>query len=112
MHTRTIKPLLYLVMMAALLCGGIASANVKAVTGQLSLMAMLGGKPAFRTVLWKLTPNSQSSGASPIQIQQHAATLDLQPGSYQISVSLGNKTRTYQIIIKESSKQELIVNLD
>ncbi len=87
-------------------------ATVKAVTGQLSLMATLEGKPAFRSVLWKLTPRFSTNDVSPIRIRKHAATLDLAPGSYQVSVSMGSKTHTYQVIIKESSKQTLIVDLD
>ncbi len=88
-------------------------AKVKTVTGQLCLMATVDGKPAFRSVLWKLTPNSRNNhDVTTIQIYKHTATLDLEPGSYQVSVSLENKTHTYNVIIKENSKEELIVSLD
>ena len=89
-----------------------AVAKVKAVTGQLILMATLDGTPAFRAVIWKLIPDTKDKNVATINVYKHAATLDLEPGDYQISVTLGSKTKTYQITIKESSKQELIVSLD
>lgn len=111
MH-QSIKKLMFCLAITTLLSiNGIAVAKVKAVTGQLSLMATLNGKPAFRTVLWKLTPKTDSNNTTTIHVNKHAKTLDLAPGDYQVSVSLDNKTHTYQITIKENSKQTLIVDL-
>ena len=105
--------MLCLTILALFTINSTATAKIKAVTGQLSLMATVDGKPAFRSVLWKLTPNSRKdTDVITIQIHKHAATLDLAPGSYQVSVSLENKTHTYHVTIKENSKEELIVSLD
>lgn len=116
MYTKVQKTSLSLFMLIALLMidiSGASEAKVKTVTGQLRLVATLGGKPAFRSVIWKLTqksPNSRSSGKV-LYRHRHTVTLDLEPGKYQISVSLGNTTRTRQITIKESTKQSLIIDL-
>ena len=112
MYQLTKKFTLCLAILTLLTIHSTAVAKVKTLTGQLSLMATLDGKPAFRSVLWKLTPNSRSTDVKTILIHKHAATLDLAPGSYQISASLDNKTRTHYVTIKESSKQALIVSLD
>ena len=101
-----------LTIMTLITINSTAIAKVKAVTGQLILMATLDGTPAFQAVIWKLIPDSKNKNVATINVYKHAATLDLEPGNYQISVTLGTTTKTYQVTIKESSKQELIVSLD
>lgn len=108
-----IKKLMFcLSIMTLLTTNGAAIAKVKTVTGQLRLMATLDGKPAFQSVIWKLIPTSKDKNVAVINVYKHAATLDLEPDNYQISVTLGNKTKTYQVTIKEGGKRALIVSLD
>ena len=112
MNQITRKPSLYLLLMASIFMTGSLEASVKTVTGQLRLMATLDGKPAFRSVLWKLTRRTQNNKTSVQTLKRHTATVDLEPGHYQISVTMGAKTRTRQITIKESKKHSLAISLD
>ena len=112
MHTFGKKIPLYLLVLLPALMAAPLSANVKTVTGQLSLMATLDGKPAFREVLWRLTSAAGNSHAITKILKRHTATLDLEPGTYKISVSLGNKTRHRELTIKESKKHSLVISLD
>ena len=95
-------------LIISLLMASPLAASVKSITGQLSLMATLDGKPAFRAVTWSLT----RSGTDTRTVKRHAAIVDLEPGNYQISVSMDNKTLTRSITIKESTKHSLIISLD
>ena len=104
------KTLILVSLSLAFLIVGNVSASVKSVTGQLSLMATVDGKPAFRPVLWRLKHAKKRVYEK--TLHKHTATLDLEPGTYLVSLSYNNKTITRQVMIKESHTEKLIISLD
>lgn len=113
--TMSIKNMsIYLLALILLLTASLSHAKVKTVTGQLRLMATLEGKPAFRPVTWQLTrsPHYSRSLFTGKKMTRHTVTLDLEPGTYYVSVSLNNKTQTRRVKIKESTKHFLEISLD
>lgn len=107
---KSMQTLLSCTLITVMLMCTHAAAKVKAVTGQLTIIVMVDGEPAFQAVVWRLKPQS---GLNYKTIsRKHIDTVDLEPGKYEISVSIGNETHTRNVHIKESSKQQLIMRIN
>lgn len=104
-------PFLYLVLLTLGMSSNTLEANVNHITGQLSLMAMTDGKPAFRPTTWHITCENTSQYYN-TTITRHTAVIDVEPGKCTVNVTMGNKTHTRHILIKENKKHSIIVNLD
>ncbi|MEZ5449964.1 MAG: hypothetical protein R3E89_13665 [Thiolinea sp.] len=95
-----------------MLSGHLASAaNIQAVTGQLKLRATIHGEPAFKPVVWQLKRLSAAGGIDTIVERRHSAVVDLTAGTYRITATLNNVSKTQDIIIQEGGKHELTINL-
>ncbi|MEZ5450445.1 MAG: hypothetical protein R3E89_16235 [Thiolinea sp.] len=91
-----------------------AHAAVKTMTGELSLMATVDGKPAFRPVTWQLSrvKPGNHGGKTVKVVHKHTAIVDLEPGQYLVSVTLDGVTHTRHVRIRESQKHSLTIPLD
>ncbi|MFZ1342948.1 hypothetical protein [Thiothrix eikelboomii] len=87
---------------------------VNGVTGQLKLLATINGEPAFREVVWHLTPlklTNKNTRNIELTITRHSAVVDLEAGKYQVHASAGSKTETQVITIEEGGTHHLVLNL-
>ncbi|HMT91980.1 hypothetical protein [uncultured Thiothrix sp.] len=102
-------------LLALFMLSGISSAaTIRAVTGQLNLLATINGEPAFREVVWHLRSLkllSRNDKTTELTITRHSAVVDLEAGKYQVIATAGNKTETQLITIEEGGKHNLVLNL-
>lgn len=91
-----------------------AQAAIKSVTGQLKLSATVDSRPAFSPVIWKISASRVHGRAQRFvkTIRKHAATIDLQPGTYDVVFSTKQQAQTHKITIVESELYSLTINLD
>nr|CAA6829100.1 MAG: Unknown protein [uncultured Thiotrichaceae bacterium] len=89
-----------------------ALATVKSVTGQLKLRAIIDNRPAFSSVSWEISLRKAGVQKVIKTVKQHTATIELEPGTYQIILSAKDKARTRSITIVESKLHDLVINLD
>lgn len=91
----------------------VSHAAVKNVTGQLKLLATIDNRPAFSSVIWKISTHKSGVKKAIKTINQHAATIELAPGTYQVVLSArNNKAQIYNVTILERKQFDLTINLD
>lgn len=87
-------------------------AAVKNVTGQLKLLATIDNRPAFSSVIWKISNSKAGVQKFFKTIYQHAATVELAPGTYHVTLSAkNNKSQTHKVTIVERQQRTLTINL-
>ncbi len=88
-------------------------AAVKNVTGQLKLLATVDSRPAFSPVIWTISNNKVGTKKFAKTLTQHAVTIELEPDTYQITLSTGNnKSQTRNVTIVERKQYNLVIDLD
>ncbi len=88
-------------------------AAVKNVTGQLKLLATVDSRPAFLPVTWTISNNKAGTKKFAKTLTQHAVTIELEPDTYQITLSTrNNKSRTRNVTIVERKQYNLVIDLD
>ncbi len=110
-YTSGLKGLL-LILFISLGSFNVTHAAVKNVTGQLKLLATIDNRPAFSSVIWKISTSKAGVQKFLKTIYQHAATIELAPGTYQITLSAkNNKAQTHKVTIVERKQLALTINL-
>lgn len=111
-YTSGFKGLL-LVLLISLSSFNATHAAIKNVTGQLKLLATIDNRPAFSSVSWKISTSKAGVRKFFKVIKQHAATIELSPGTYHITLSAkNNETQVHTVTIVERKRLDLIINLD
>jgi hypothetical protein len=89
-----------------------SGANVKKVTGSLKLTATVNHQPAFSSVIWQIKLRTPGVGHLVSIIGKHATTVELEPGSYEIILSVGSKKESRDITIVERQQHDLVININ
>lgn len=105
------KGFLSILFISMLLSGVAHATTVQSVTGQLKLLATIDNRPAFSSVVWKISLNIAGATKLVKTIKQHSASIDLPPGTYQVVLSSKNQAETHYITIVERTPYNLTINL-
>ena len=100
-----------LLSLALIAVGGQSEANVKTVTGELRVAAVINNKPVFKPATWHIKCRNASRSYS-ATVKRHTAVVDLEPGNCTVKVTMNGKSRTRYISIEKDKKYSLVVSLD
>ncbi|MEZ5537758.1 MAG: hypothetical protein R3F02_19320 [Thiolinea sp.] len=89
----------------------LAADGVKKVTGSLKLSAMVDNQPAFSSVRWTINLKKLTENKLVRVVSKHAATVELEPGNYQIILSVNSQEEVRNITIVEKQQSSLVINL-
>lgn len=104
---------LLLILFISSVSFNVTHAAVKNVTGQLKLLATVDNRPAFLSVIWEISTHKAGTKKLIKMVKQHAATIELAPGTYQVVLSArNNKAQIYNVTILERERFDLTINLD
>lgn len=87
-----------------------AGSEIRSITGQLNLSAIVSGEPAFKPVTWHLKPKNKPTRDVKID-NRHSAVVDLEAGDYEVTAILGEMVKIDRITIKEGGKHQLVMKL-
>lgn len=88
----------------------LAGSEIRSMTGQLNLSAIVSGEPAFKPVTWHLKPKNKPNRDVTID-NRHAAVIDLEAGDYEVTAVLGEMVKIDKVTIKEGGKHQLVMKL-
>lgn len=106
------KGMLLILFILTMLSSAAHAAVIQSVTGKLKLFATIDSRPAFSSVIWKISSDIAGTKKLIKTIRQHTASLELPPGTYQVIVSSKHQAETHNITILERTPYSLIVNLN